>query len=537
MGEKNITDVDEQSDQQLSAEIIPDEENKEVSVEEHEIQQDETDTKSTSVDPSTSIKAQTHSKRRSAQPHTRQTKIKKVNLYTRYLPVVGGTLAIVAIVAAGSLGQFYKGKVMPNVIVAGENVGRVSEQELQKLLEKKQEAFKVDLKIGEKKLTPNLKELGYVYDQKATLKKALEAKRDAGILARLQFWKSYEVPAVISVNNNLLAQYVEANFPEIVAQPTDATLSFSAKTNEFTVTPQASGKGADLLKLKAELAINAGIMQPTTIEVKATEKGPNISEKELQPLVEQANGYVKRRIVLSGLGYNFAARPVDIATWLTPTPQPDGRVALIVDPAKVQSYVEGISKRIANAPQDKKVIVDKISGQEVTIQEGRDGTELADKQALANAIASSVEDGKDITQPMNIQVAAYKTVNMDAYEKWIEVDLSEQRTTAYERATPIKSFIIASGTRGYETVKGEFAIWLRVRSQTMQGGSRADGDYYSIPNVEWVSYFYKDYALHGAWWREKFGAPASHGCVNMRNEDAKWVYEWAPLGTKVIVHD
>jgi lipoprotein-anchoring transpeptidase ErfK/SrfK len=170
------------------------------------------------------------------------------------------------------------------------------------------------------------------------------------------------------------------------------------------------------------------------------------------------------------------------------------------------------------------------------LQSGRDGTELADKNVLADAIAQSLKAKQDSAQTMNIKVAAYQTVNMNAYDKWIEVDLSEQRTTAYEKATPIKNFLIASGMRGHETPVGEYAIWLRVRSQTMQGGSKADGSYYNIPNVEWVSYFYQDYALHGAWWREKFGAPASHGCVNMTNADAQWIFEWAPVGTKVIVH-
>jgi lipoprotein-anchoring transpeptidase ErfK/SrfK len=28
----------------------------------------------------------------------------------------------------------------------------------------------------------------------------------------------------------------------------------------------------------------------------------------------------------------------------------------------------------------------------------------------------------------------------------------------------------------------------------------------------------------------------SHGCVNMRNADAQWLYYWAPYGTLVNVH-
>jgi len=34
----------------------------------------------------------------------------------------------------------------------------------------------------------------------------------------------------------------------------------------------------------------------------------------------------------------------------------------------------------------------------------------------------------------------------------------------------------------------------------------------------------------------KIGIPASHGCVRMALEDAKWFYETLPLGIKVTIH-
>ena len=32
------------------------------------------------------------------------------------------------------------------------------------------------------------------------------------------------------------------------------------------------------------------------------------------------------------------------------------------------------------------------------------------------------------------------------------------------------------------------------------------------------------------------GYNGSHGCVNMKVEDAKWIYDWAPEGTTVVSH-
>jgi len=114
-------------------------------------------------------------------------------------------------------------------------------------------------------------------------------------------------------------------------------------------------------------------------------------------------------------------------------------------------------------------------------------------------------------------------------EKWIELDLSEQRITAYEGDTEVLSALVSTGIARYPTPPGEYKIIRKVRSQVMTGPG------YYLPNVEWVSYFLGGYAIHGTYWHSNFGQRMSHGCVNLTNEDAKWIYSWAPKGTPVIV--
>lgn len=46
--------------------------------------------------------------------------------------------------------------------------------------------------------------------------------------------------------------------------------------------------------------------------------------------------------------------------------------------------------------------------------------------------------------------------------------------------------------------------------------------------MPWTNFFTAGgVALHGTYWHENFGFPMSHGCVNMRTEDALWVYRWS----------
>jgi hypothetical protein len=110
-------------------------------------------------------------------------------------------------------------------------------------------------------------------------------------------------------------------------------------------------------------------------------------------------------------------------------------------------------------------------------------------------------------------------------ERWIHVDLSEQVTVAYEDNKPIRAFVISSGLSRTPTVTGEFRIKTKVKAQTMSGGSGSY--YYNLPNVKWVQYFYAEYAFHGTYWHNDFGRPKSHGCINMTNADAKWLFDFA----------
>lgn len=115
--------------------------------------------------------------------------------------------------------------------------------------------------------------------------------------------------------------------------------------------------------------------------------------------------------------------------------------------------------------------------------------------------------------------------------RWIDIDISEQRLAAYEGDTRVLSAAVSTGRPGMPTPLGEFRIYRRVPAQAMGGP-----DYY-LPNVQYVAYFYRDYAIHATYWHDNFGQPVSHGCVNMRTADARWLYEWAPVGTLVRVHE
>lgn len=152
-------------------------------------------------------------------------------------------------------------------------------------------------------------------------------------------------------------------------------------------------------------------------------------------------------------------------------------------------------------------------------------------------------------------------------EKLIEINLSTQILYAYEYGSLVFQTNISSGVPGdptggagipTTTPAGKFSILDKVPAKHMgfsffgsqtTGNLLADADNYVLPGVPWTSFFTpQGHAFHGTYWHENFGTPMSHGCINMRSEEANWLFRWVRpvhnfdqtatrgLGTAVEIH-
>lgn len=126
------------------------------------------------------------------------------------------------------------------------------------------------------------------------------------------------------------------------------------------------------------------------------------------------------------------------------------------------------------------------------------------------------------------------TTPTDAANKEIKVDLTTQTIFAYENSQLIYKFPISSG-KWYPTPTGTYKPWVKLTSTRMVGGSPKHGTYYNLPNVPYVVYFYKGYAIHGAYWHNNFGQPMSHGCVNLAVDNAALIYKFIDYDTPITI--
>jgi hypothetical protein len=134
------------------------------------------------------------------------------------------------------------------------------------------------------------------------------------------------------------------------------------------------------------------------------------------------------------------------------------------------------------------------------------------------------------------QLGGAPTWSPGIWERQIDVNLSEQRLTAYEGAVPVFSAPIATGKDGFNTPEGSFGIYAKYPMQTMTGS--AGSEVWNVPDIPWVQYVVGGVALHGTYWHDQWGTGVrmSHGCINLNIDDAQWLYEWADIGTSVNIH-
>jgi len=123
-------------------------------------------------------------------------------------------------------------------------------------------------------------------------------------------------------------------------------------------------------------------------------------------------------------------------------------------------------------------------------------------------------------------------------DRWIEVNLDQQTLAVYQDDKMIFATLVSTGIDTLWTRPGVFQIYEKKVTEDMSGFTAADrSDFYYIEDVPWTMYFDQKRALHGAFWHDRFGYQNSHGCVNIPDGDAHWLYNWANVGDTVYVYD
>ncbi len=156
-----------------------------------------------------------------------------------------------------------------------------------------------------------------------------------------------------------------------------------------------------------------------------------------------------------------------------------------------------------------------------------DAAPVAEPEPIVEEVVPVVEEVPVYNGP-GAQQGAYQEV---------VISISAQMLWAYEGGELVNSTYVSTGTAEVPettTPIGSHSILTKVDMQDMEG--TISGEDYFVADVPYVMYFDNlGNALHGTYWHSNFGAPMSHGCINLPMDVAAWMYEWAPVGTAVTV--
>ena len=135
------------------------------------------------------------------------------------------------------------------------------------------------------------------------------------------------------------------------------------------------------------------------------------------------------------------------------------------------------------------------------------------------------------------------------------VSMAEQAMRVYQDGKLIQSFLVTMGRVERPSLPGVWSVLDRLSPTEFHSSDPPDSPYWYPPTHINYAILYHDggYYIHDAWWRQKFGPGTqfphddpsedpigalngSHGCVNMQQDDAGWVFSHTTMDTSIVIY-
>ena len=433
--------------------------------------------------------------------------------------------------AAALLGNFTLGKVQAGSVQINPKDVKAS----QKAIDTASASYKFMLKYPDKtSQNYTLKDAGITVDSGKTVQAAQNSIKELGF-KRLAWWHTTKIPLTIKKDDQLFQAFVAKNVAIANQVATDATIS--ADDGEAVITPDKAGWTYSVPGGNQKIAAAAQALSPLSVSLIKTTVTPALTANDLTSAKNKITDYLNHTVTFTIGDRAIKASKAAMADWLDIQAQPDHKTADVsVNSGKIQVYLDSITRNDVY-PARPQITMAAADGSTSVLSQGLNGQSITNLAEVVKAVASGLgQSPTAINQTLTIDSQNFTTVNAADYDKWILADLTNKRMYAYEHGNVVKTVLISAGAPATPTPVGTYKIYAKFASQNMTGAN-ADGSRYYQPNVQWISYFYKDIAIHGNYWRPTsyFGnINASHGCIGTVNSDAKWFYDWAPVGTTVI---
>jgi lipoprotein-anchoring transpeptidase ErfK/SrfK len=443
------------------------------------------------------------------------------------------------------------------------------------------------------------RELGISIDSERTTDAVMSVSAESDI-KRLNPFNRKDVDIVLVCDEEVLKSRLEEAFPDTFISMKEPKVKYNKDTGKFKVRKGRSGKTVDTDRLIGSIGQKVLSGQPETIKIDTMETPPQNSNDDAKAVAKQLNAMQKAIIHIRYDGQTLYTIPQEtIVSWISAAADAgkQGKLTPKINTEKIETFLSEKLPGYVNKDVTDKIVhtysedeeTDKTSDNKadskdktskdktskdttsdektsdeesikgtgsdekssaekdsdaksskvktLIIQNGEAGRRLTDTSGIAEQIANAVSGGREVNVEPVFTKLEYETKNVkDTGENWIEVDLSDQKTMLWTGDQNVETFTVSTGKDVTPTISGTFKIVRKLDDHTMVGGDKAKGTDYATPHVRYISYFKGGYAFHAAYWHNAFGVQVSHGCVNLRTAEAKILYDFAPIGTKVVIH-
>lgn len=473
---------------------------------------------------------------------------------TLVLILTGGAglvLLMVGAVAAAVYVAHFHDRGLPGTTVAGQSITGKTRSQVTESLRQRAADVTVTWNADGAQHTAKLADLGLTVDVDATVDQAF--KRNSSWSSELgALFGGHKVDAVVKSDGKTLDATAAQIASEAGRSGSDAAVTLDGTS--FQVVPAVAGSEVDPATFQSVAQSAATGLDDRSTTIKFVPVAPQVSDETAQQVADAANALATLPVVVSDGKKDHSPDPAVEATWVTIPTTDDGLGTPTLDLNQVTAWVQQTADAARTDPVTGQRYVDPQGTVLSITKQAKDGQEVTNVDVVAQAITDQVATGQGYTGafeyttvPATWQSKQVNSVSdVLAYlpadgEKWIDVNLSNHTATTYEGTNVVLGPVaMVNGATATPTVTGTFAIYAKYDSKTMRG-FEADGvTPYVTENVPWAMFFHGGYALHGAPWRSSFGyagSRGSHGCINLPVSTAKKIYDWAPIGTVVVVHN
>lgn len=450
--------------------------------------------------------------------------------------IVGGLLVIYLGVSAFFISHFYINTEINGKDFSGRSASAVEEY----LKEQVQDYELTVIEQNNEQDTISGSEISLTYKESSEIEDALKGQNPllwpAGFFSR----NSEKVTINVDYDEAALQEKIQ-NIKAVTqeqTQPVSAYPKFDG--NSFVVEPEVYGTAVDIDMLTEKIKQYISEFES---ELNMMDEGCYVLPKytsdspEVQAACDTMNQYCKASITYT-MDTDVVVDKALISTWLTY----DDNMQVSLNEESVREWMRQFGATYDTVGKTRTITTP--TGKTTEVSGGTYGWSV-DEDGETTALINSIKNGEVISkEPAYAQTAATHEAQ-DWGTTYVEVDLTTQHMWYIVDGSVAMEADVVTGlpTPERETPAGVYSILEMKRDKTLVGETNpATGKpIYETPVDYWMRVTWTGVGFHDASWQSSFGGSrymtnGSHGCINMRPDQAAALYSMLSVGTPVVMH-